>query len=340
MAQQISMFDHGNFLKHLEQHRDPLAKLDAAVDWARFKPVLKKALARADRKSPAGRPPYDPLMMMKVLVLQSLYGISDAQTEFQILDRYTFKRFLCIAPGDTVPDEKTIWLFRERLGEKGVRSLFGAFDKAIDAAGLTAKKGSLVDASFVDAPRQRNSHEDNETVKGGEVPEDWPENKLRQKDVDARWTKKNNETHFGYKNHVCVDAKRKIVRDYSVTPANTHDSQKFGCFKEAFKKNSSKDVYADSAYRSKEAEEWLKGEGLRSRVCEKGVRGTPMTEQQRRSNREKSRIRSRVEHVFGRMGQCGMDMIRTVGMARAAFRIGMNNLAYNMGRVAALGRCA
>ena len=239
---QLSIFDHSDYLDALSKHKDPLEKLDATFNWEVFRPILDRLLKK-DRKSNAGRPPYDALMMLKVILLQSLYGLSDAQTEFQIIDRYTFKRFLNVKTESDIPDEKTIWLFKERLGNEGVKRLFRKFSSLMDGAGFAAKKGSIVDASFVEVPKQRNTHDENEMIKEGKVPEDWSKSKRRQKDTDARWTKKNDETHFGYKNHVCVDAKRKLVRFYTVTPASVHDSQEFPEMVEAFKKNSNKNVW-------------------------------------------------------------------------------------------------
>ncbi|HSQ40771.1 MAG TPA: IS5 family transposase [Fibrobacteraceae bacterium] len=334
---QLSLLDHSDYLETLAKHKDPLEKLDKTIDWTVFLPILNRRLRVKDRKSPAGRPPFDSLMMLKLIVLQSLYGLSDAQTEFQILDRYTFKRFLGIHSESGIPDEKTIWLFKERLGNEGIKRLFRKFNSEMGKNGFSAKKGSIVDASFVDAPKQRNSHDENESIKNGNPPSDWDEPKRRQKDTDARWAKKNNETHYGYKNHVCVDVRRRIIRHYSVTPANVHDSQAFGDMVGAFKENSNKSVFADSAYRSCENEALLSDENLRSQIHEKGSRTGKLTEKQIKRNSKKSSTRVIVEHVFGRMKQLKSDTVRCIGIARATFQIGLANLVYNMDRVASLG---
>lgn len=275
--------------------------------------------------------------MLKITILQSLYGLSDAQTEFQILDRYTFKRFLGIMNDSEIPDEKTIWLFKENLGPEGVKSLFRKFASVMDRNGFAAKKGSIVDATFVDAPKQRNKHDENEIIKEGEVPKNRDEHKLRQKDTDARWTKKNNEIHYGYKNHVCVDRKRKLVRFYSVTPANVHDSQAFPEMVKIMKRNTNKSVYADSAYRSIEHEKLLKKKGLKSFIHEKGNRSESLSEKQVARNKKKSSIRVRVEHTFARMKQLKAETIRCIGIKRAEFVIGLSNLVYNMERIASMG---
>ena len=333
---QVSFFEHSDFLSHLGKHKDPLEKLNKAINWKQFRGIIDKQF-RSDRKSNAGRPPFDYVLMLKVIVLQSLYNLSDHQTEFQILDRYTFKRFLEIETDSQVPDEKTIWLFKERLGEEGIRKIFDKFGKELDVAGFTAKSGSMIDATFVEVPRQRNSREENDQIKNDKPPEDWSDSKRQQKDVDARWTKKNDETHFGYKNHVCADAKHKLIRDFSVTPASTHDSKEFTSLLDTCEKNEAKSVYADSAYMSEDHRAELQKRGLRNRIHEKGYKNKPLTEKQKNRNKVLSKTRVRIEHIFGRMSQCGADLIRSIGIRRARMRIGLINLTYNMNRLVALG---
>jgi IS5 family transposase len=146
--------------------------------------------------------------MFKVLVLQKYHNLSDEKTEFQIGDRFSFMQFLGLQPGDSVPDEKTIWDFKGLLdkdGRDGARKLFECFASELSG------EGSIVDASFVDAPRQGNTREQNAQIQAGERPQGFDADtaKGRQKDCDARWTKKNTETYYGYKNHAKVDTKSK-----------------------------------------------------------------------------------------------------------------------------------
>ena len=336
---QLSLLSHSDFLEHLSKHKDPLQKLDESINWTQFKPIIEKAF-RVERKSNAGRPPFDYVRMLKVIILQSMYNLSDQQTEFQILDRYTFKRFLGITEESEVPDEKTIWLFRERLGEDGMRKLFDKFSRSIEVAGFIAKKGSVIDATFVDVPRQRNSRDENDQIKNGDKPDDWSEPKSRQKDIDARWTKKNDETHFGYKNHVLADVKHKIIRDFAVTSANTHDSQAFAGLLDECARNGSPGVYADSAYSSEAHEQELTKRGLKSRVLRKGNRGGGLCKADQNRNHRLSKTRVRVEHIFAAAAQRGADLIRCIGIRRARSRICLTNLTYNMNRIAALGGCA
>lgn len=318
-------------LREIDQSGDPLAQLDGAINWELFRKTLEE-VRPAERKSKAGRKPFDAVMMFKIMILQSLYNLSDDAVEYQIRDRLSFMRFLGITMADRVPDAKTIWLFREKLIEAElIETLFGAFDDFLIARGFAARKGQIIDASIVAAPRQRNTREENETIKNGEKPQAWDDipHKQRQKDVNARWTQKNGVNHYGYKNHVEVDAKHKFVRLWAVTDAAVHDSQ---IFEELLDDNNTNgNVWADSAYRTPDNFEILKKHGFREKIQRKGVRGRALTDWEKQGNRTRSKVRSRVEHVFGAMKiKAGDLIIRTIGIVRARCKIGLRNLAYNM----------
>jgi IS5 family transposase len=272
--------------------------------------------------------------MFKILLLQQWYGMADDKTEYQINDRLSFQRFLGLSLGSKVPDAKTIWAFRESLVKSGAeKALFSLFTEQMERKGLITRSGSIVDASFVEAPRQRNSREENERIKSGEIPEEWKESphKLRQKDTDARWTKKNNEKHYGYKNHVKVGKTSKLIVTYSVTDASVHDSREIvGLVEEQ-----DQELYADSAYvgTGPHKEIRKKNEKIKLKIHEKGYRNHPMTEEQKKANREKSRIRARVEHVFGHMTRSMSGLlVRGIGKCRAGCVVGLQNLAYNLSR--------
>jgi IS5 family transposase len=216
---QTGLLDWQIRFRQLDAGGDPLPRLKNLVDWERFRPELE-AIRDRERKSNAGRRPFDVILMFKVLVLQSLHNLSDERMEFQIRDRLSFMRFLGLSLGDAVPDEKTIWLFREQLTEVGViKRLFEEFDEFLEQKGFRARRGQIIDASIVEAPRQRNSREENRQIKAGQTPGGWTDQKKRQKDTDARWTKHNGQNHYGYKNHINVDVKHKLIRDYEVTAA-------------------------------------------------------------------------------------------------------------------------
>jgi IS5 family transposase len=332
---QAGLFDWQTRFEQLDNGGDPLVKLNTMVSWETFRTPLDK-IRRTDRTAEAGRKPFDAILMFKVLILQSLYNLSDDQTEFQIRDRLTFMRFLGLSVKDAVPDAKTIWLFREQRTEGGViEKAFAKFDRFLRDHGFAARKGQIVDASIVQAPKQRNSREDNQKIKDGDVPDDWSENKKRQKDTEARWVKKNGKTFFGYKNHISVDVKHKWVRGYKVTDASVHDGNVFEELLDP--NNSSRDVWADSAYRSEEKLTALETSGFREHIQRKGCRRKKLTEKEKRGNHTRSKIRSRVEHVFGVQTQRAKGLIlRTIGLLRAKAKIGLRNLAYNIDRYAGL----
>lgn len=318
-----------------------MERVTQCIDWEVFRPLLEKAFYH-ERKGLGGRPPTDRVMMYKITMLQQWYHIADDMTEYVINDRLSFQRFLGLTLDDKVPDAKTIWAFKEQLKESRIDlELFALFNALMERQGVITRKGSLIDASFVDVPRQRNTRDENKTIKEGSIPEAWEteENKdmLSQKDTDARWAKKNDETHYGYKDHVKVDQESKMVMDFMVTAANTHDSQ---CLYELID-GQDKAVYADSAYIGEglHAEITTDFPGIQLYIHEKGTKATPLTGVQKESNRIKSRIRVRVEHVFGHMTQSmGGMYIRCIGIDRAVREITMKNLAYNIQRFSYLVR--
>jgi len=331
-----NLFSEASFRAELSNFEFAFNRMAQVIDFEMFRPALNAMLDKADRKSNAGRKPFDYVLMFKILVLQDMYNLADERMEEAILDRRSFCQFLGIYDSSDVPDSRTIWHFKEQLGEDGARKLFDAFSKEITKAGFAAKKGSMIDASFTECPRQHFTKEDKEYLDKGEIPPDWSKAKLAQKDLDARWTKKGNVSYHGYKNHAMADAKNKIIRDYEVTSAEVHDSQELDDFVPACKENTNKNVFGDSAFRSKDAQKKLKDAGLRSRIHERAYRGKPLSDSAKAANKIKSHVRARIEHVFGRLKNFGSDFLRSIGIERAGRFIGLANLVYNMDRVAML----
>ena len=351
---QMGFFDLSNRYTELDAKNDPLAKIDEVVPWEDFRGCLDAVWRRSDkaRKSRAGRKPWDAVVMFKTIILSVLYNLSDDQVEHQIRDRLSFMRFLGLGLEDRVPDAKTVWLYREQLTQAGViEALFETFDGHLKDQGYLAMGGQIIDASIVAVPKQRNSRKENARIKAGETPENWQDKpaKRRQKDVEARWTKKHGRSHYGYKNHVNVDRRHKLVRRYQVSDAATHDSKVLDDILDG--DNTALGVWADSAYRSAEIETALKEKGLRSRIHRKGRRNKPLSEREKQGNEKqgnekqgnktRSSVRVRVEHVFGaQSNDMGGTLVRSVGLARAKARIGLKNLAYNMRRLVQLERLA
>jgi IS5 family transposase len=349
MAGQPGFFDLEDRYAALSAAGDPLVRLGELVNFELFRPLLVRALRRSDRGR-GGRPPYDPVLMFKIMVLQALYGLSDDATEFQVRDRLSFLRFLGLGLHDRVPDAKTIWLFRERLVRaRAVETLFDAFDAHLRDHGYLAMSGQIVDATIVAAPRQRNSDAEKDALKAGLVPEAWQDKpaKLRQKDRDARWTMKRGRVRrledgrpkgaeimvpaFGYKNHISTDRRHGLIRRWSVTHAAAGDGRQLPELIDP--DNTASPVWADTAYRSEANEAMLARRGKVSRIHFRKPRGKPMPGPRKQANAARSKVRSAVEHVFahqkGMMNLC----VRSVGIARAWARIGMVNLAFNMRRL-------
>ena len=341
---QPGFFDVERRLEVISAKGDPLETIKTTVPWEDFRADIEVVTEPSpeERKSNAGRKPYDTILKFKIVVLQSLYNLSDEQTEFLIRDRLSFMRFLDLGLEDAVPDATTIWLFREALAQAGlVGKLFDRFSRHLGAKGYIARGGQIIDASIVSAPKQRNTREENEAIRAGETPEDWQMKpaKNAQKDKDARWTKKHGQNFYGYKNHIGVDKTHKLIRKWDATDASPHDSQKLDDILDA--SNTGKQVWGDSAYRSTEIEARLRAKGYKSRIHRRAARNRPLSDMQEAANTTRSKVRARVEHVFGHQeNSMGGKIVRTVGMVRARFKIGMMNLGYNIRRLVQLERMA
>lgn len=329
-----SLFDEEFIEEKLIAIGNPLATISSVIDFEMFRSTLENTLLNVDKLTNAGAKPYDLVLMFKILILQRYYGLGDKQIEYQILDRISFKKFLGLSTADKVPDEKTVWLFRENATNTGlIEQLFDQFKSYLESKELIFNEGQLVDASFTVAPRQRNSKEENEKIKNGEGDDLWNDHphKKRHKDIDARWVKKNNETFYGYKNHAKVDTKSKFINTYTVTDASVHDSQALDSL--LTETDEGQDLHADSAYTGEEQEKTIAKHKMKNNVHEKGYRNKPLTQEQKESNKNKSKTRARVEHVFGFMEQSMNGLcIRSIGIIRATGIIGLINLTYNLFR--------
>ncbi|MBM3099341.1 IS5 family transposase [Gluconobacter cerinus] len=319
---QRGFFDVDERLARLSGLGDQLEAFSRTVDFEAFRPDLDRALAYADG-SKGGRPPFDPVLMFKILVIQTLNNLSNERTEYLINDRLSFMHFLGLALSDRVPDAKTVWLFRERLTHAGaIQKLFERFDAILRNAGYLPMSGQILDATLVAAPKQRNTNGEKADLRAGRISEDWQDKpaKLSHKDRHARWTLKFTKAKrhddgkipatdlaipfSGYKSHISIDRKFRFIRKWKTTDAAASDGARL---REGLldKTNTASSVWADTAYRS---------------------------------NAGKSVIRSRVEHVFAyQKSQTGL-FVRTIGITRAIMRIGLANIVYNMRRFLFLER--
>ena len=348
MAGQGGFFDVDERLAALSRAGDPLERLASVVDFEVFRDELDRALMRSDRAK-GGRPPYAAVLMFRLLVLQTLYTLSDEQAEYQVRDRLSFMRFVGLGLGDPVPDAKTLWPFREQLTNAGaIEALFGRFDRRLRDAGYLAMGGQIVDATVVEARRPRLKGEEKATVKSGGTPEGWSKAKAAQIDKDGRWTLKRGRKRppqgdarvatelvvpcFGYKNHVTIDRRHGFVRRYTVTHAAAHDGAQLAAVLDP--DNTASGVWADTAYRSKDNLAMLTRRGLVERLQRSKPRGRPMAPNVRRGNAKRAKVRVHVEHVFAVQKRRLGLVIRTVGKARAAAKVGLANLVTNMLRLA------
>ena len=245
MRGQVGFFDIDERLKQLSAKGDSLERLQAVIDFELFRADLERAEPRSDRMK-GGRPPFDQVLMFKTLILQASHNLSDERTEYLIKDRLSFMRFLGLGLADKVPDANTIWTFREALtrakiaGKPAIEVVFERFNAALASAGFLAMSGQIIDASIVAAPKQRNTDGEKHDIKQGRIPAAWVGKpaKLRQKDRDARWTVKYTKAKpsadgaprvdlavpaFGYKNHLGIDRRHRLIRRWTVTDAARHD---------------------------------------------------------------------------------------------------------------------
>jgi IS5 family transposase len=337
MSKPRGLFDEQIRLEKLSKKQDPLDRLSSHVDFEFFRKPLKKFFDKDADRSKGGRPAYDYVLMFKVLILQRYYNVSDDAIEYAILDRLSFMRFLGLGINDPVPDAKTIWLFRDKLTSGGmIEKLFGHLDTQLDKDGIIVHQGKLVDASIVEVPVQRNSRQENKELKENNIPKDWDENKLRQKDTDAQWVTHNGKNYFGYKNHIKADNKTKIITGYKATTANIHDSEVMDELLDK-KEDGGQPLNADSAYRSEAIEQMCLKKNIESCIHEKGYRNKPLTKRQQQRNKKRSKIRARVEHIFGFMTNSMNEMyLRYRSFVKNAAGIGLMNLTYNLFRLVQL----
>lgn len=311
-----------------------LVKIAKSIDFESYRPEIEKVVEKQTantrtKNSSRGRPAVDPVLMLKITFLGALYRLSDEKLHENILDRATFRKFLNLG-ALCCPSPKTIWKYRELFTKE---ELFSKLFKSWTEQKLTdfiGDEGKIIDSSFVEAPKQRNTREENQTIKEGNGDKLWEDqpHKKAHKDIDARWTKKRNETHYGYKAHVCVDSKSKVITNLTTTSASVHDSQVV--IELLDKRYKGQKLYLDAGYVGKEQEKKIIDYGMLPCVCEKGYRGHPLTSEQKESNRQKSKTRCRIEHVFGFIEKSMTgSFIRCIGLARASAYQWLTAWCYN-----------
>lgn len=274
--------------------------LDRHVDFAALAAEVDRAAPRPDRAR-GGRPPFPTEVMVRILLFQQLFNLPDEQMEFQLLDRLSFQRFACLADTSQIPDRTTIWTFKERLVKAGASaSVFDAVNGQLALHGYIARGGQIIDASIVQVPRQSLDKEEKSLVEDGAMPVDWSVPKRRQKDIEARWTKKHGKSFFGYKLSANADKRYKLIRKLKVDG---------------------------------EREARLMGAGWRMFIQRKGNKDKPLSDTQKRRNRRIAKSRARVEHVFAGLAQMGQKTVRSIDLARATLHLNWKAAAYNLRRL-------
>jgi transposase, IS5 family len=283
-----------------------------AVKWYRFEKLL-------GRLSPegAGRPPFDPLLMFKALLLQQWYRLSDAELEEALNDRVSFRRFLGLSLEDASPDHTTLCRFRNRLAGAGLAErLFGEFDRQLEARGLMLKRGTMIDASLVSTPFRPGSAD-------GERP---------PVDADASVTARKGRrgTHYGYKMHVGADQDSRLIRSLEMTPASVNET----VVADALVRGDEQAVYADKGYAKRDRRAMLQARGIKARIMHKSWGGGPaLRPSQLRHNALISPVRAQVEGVFATLKRWfGLHHVRYACLAKNAAHLHLVAMAYNMAR--------
>lgn len=289
-----------------------LDRLHGLVKWYRFEKIL-----HALRDDGPGRPAYPPLAMFKVLLLQSLYGLSDAEAEEALADRLSFRRFVGLALADAVPDHSTICRFRNRLVDRGVlEKLFAELDRQLDKAGLILRRGTMLDATIVETNAAR------------------PGNGETTSDPDARYTRRGSHRPFGYKAHVGVDEGSGLIRSVLTTPANVNDTTPA----DALIRGDERAVLADAAYHTRDRQAALEARGIKPRLMRRANRHHPVLPPRlQRYNRLIARRRAAVETTFATLkNRMGLGFIRYRGLAKASGQVLVAAIAFNLRRWATL----
>jgi IS5 family transposase len=291
-----------------------LNQLDAAIDWE----SLAKPIRAVYRNDDGGAPAEPVVTMLKIVLLQKWFNLSDPQAEEQLNDRMSFRRFVGLRGQETAPDETTIVKFRNRLRAADLdRKLFDLVNRSIAQRGLLVKEGTLVDALILEAPKGRKTGEKDESG-----------NDKTTRDPEASFTQKHGRTYHGYKGHVAAD-RNGIVTDFEFSTASHHDSR----YIDELTKKEKRAVIADAAYADRDRRQRLESQGVTDGIAYKRQRGQkelpPML---RKINRIIASIRAPAEHTMARLRKWGAARTRYRGERRNRFDFAMTLVAHNLRR--------
>jgi transposase, IS5 family len=291
-----------------------LEKIAALVDWPAFERLLGGIYA-----APVGRPSYGPLVLLRCLLLQQWYRLSDPGLEEALSDRLSFRRFVGLALADPVPDHSTLSRFRSELVRRGLAErLLAELNRQLDAKGLMVKTGTLIDASLVEA--------DCRGPRKGEPRE-------RRSDPDASWNAMPETPLFGYKAHLAVDRGSGLVRQAILTPANVSDKAAFL----ALVQGDEQAVYADKGYDGWWYRAELAERGIADGIMAGSYWRRPLDAASHARNRAIGKIRAPVERSFAILKRWyGYRRVRYRNLVRNTLQLQLLALALNLRRALAL----
>jgi IS5 family transposase len=274
----------------------------------------------ASTYSQGGRPSCRVGVLLRIMILQHLYGLSDPQAEEQLKDRLSFQKFVQLQPEEAVPDETTICRFRQRLIECGLhQELLALLNVQLEARGYILKRTTLVDATLLQSSRKRP---DAQAARSGQAP-----------DADARYTRKYQQSYYGYKAHISSDGAHQLIRTAHISAANVHD----GDLLERVTPPEAGSLYADKAYDTKANHAWLRQQGINSQIAKKGAHHIKLTEQDRAENRRKSKVRGGIERIFAHLKKWQhYARVRYLGLAKNQLELTLKAVAYNLKRLASI----
>lgn len=276
--------------------------------------------------SPGGRPACRVGVLLRVMILQHLYGLSDPQAEEQLKDRLSFQKFVGLDAHEAVPDETTICRFRQRLIECHLHEkLLGLLNTQLEARGYIVKRTTLIDATLVESSRKRPNKE---LAAQGLAP-----------DADASYTRKNKRSYYGYKAHISSDAQHQLIRTALISTAKVQDAHVF----ERVAPADSEEIYADKAYDTKANKAWMRTRKIRNGIEKKGALHIKLTDWDHRSNRRKRKVRRHVERIFAHLKKWQhYRKVRYLGLARNQLELTLKAVAYNLKRLAGIvqGQCS
>lgn len=299
-----------------------LDALGAVIDWSAFEDLLQGVYG-----SRRGRPSYPPVVLLKCLLLQQWYGLSDPGLEEALFDRLSFRRFVGLSLDEDVPDHSTLSRFRTQLSLHDLTDrLLDEVNRQLNEHGLILRRGTLIDASIISADATPK-HQDRGPGKGK------TEGTYAKSDEDAAWTVKHKRAYFGYKAHVSVDEGSGLIRKALMTPANIHDSTPA----DDLIMGDEAAVYADSAYSQADRRDWLREQGITDAIMHRNHHRRPMTQAQKQRNAAISPIRSAVERTFGLMKRWyGYNRVRYRSLTRNALQLQLLCMAINLKRAVKL----